>query len=172
MKHKDHKKQEQVNSKIEENLNQVSAQKEQEDFNKKSKIEDEPNYKELYLRALADYKNLEKRAYNERDAVKTRLLVELMRKMIPFLDNIEQAIIFNDDPGLQMIKKSFTDTLKSLGLQELDLLHQKFDPNTAEVIAVEEGESDDVIVAVIDKAYTLNGFLVRPAKVKVSKKNN
>jgi molecular chaperone GrpE len=172
MKQKDQKKEEQPNSKTEEILMQDFDKNDQKDLKKNSNVEVEPDFKELYLRALADYKNLEKRTDSERVAFQTRILLELMRKMIPFLDNIEQAVIFNKDPGLQMIRKSFLDILKSMGLQELDLLHKKFDPNTAEVIAVEDGESDDKIVEVIGKAYMLNGFLVRPAKVKVSKKIN
>lgn len=128
------------------------------------------DYKNKYLRALADYQNFENRTRQQRDeqtiSVKKRLLTE----MLPFLDNLEKAEVFLKDDGLKIIKKQFYQTLENEGLKEADLLGQEFDPHLAEAIEVVEGEEANKIVEVLRKGYMLGDEVLRVAQVKVSKK--
>lgn len=126
-------------------------------------------FKGMYLRALADYKNLENRTSSEREQMRDTIKKQVIEEFFPVLDNLDQAEVFTKDPGLQMISKSFRQVLNNLGVQELDLVGSEYDPHTAEVVEVVEGEDDNMIVEVLQKAYSLNGRVIRPGRVKVSK---
>ncbi|HRN70704.1 MAG TPA: nucleotide exchange factor GrpE [Candidatus Woesebacteria bacterium] len=125
--------------------------------------------KSHYLRALADYKNLENRTRIEREQMRDTIKKQIIEQFFPVLDNLDQAEVFTTDPGLQMISKSFRQTLKDLGVEEVELVDTEYDPHAAEVVEVVDGEQDNIIVEVLQKAYTLNGTVIRPGRVKVSK---
>lgn len=126
-------------------------------------------FKNMYLRALADYKNLENRMNQERERMRSNIQKQIIEKFLPVLDNLDQAEVFTTDQGLKMISASFKQTFKELGVTEVELIGKEYDPHTAEVIDVVSGETDDVVCEVLQKAYALNGEIIRPGKVKVSK---
>lgn len=128
-------------------------------------------YKALYLRALADYKNLENRTNNERERTKEHLKKQMIESLLPVLDNMDQAEVFLSDPGLKMVSDSFRKALLELGVREIELLGNEYDPETAEVVEVVEGKQDDIIVEVLQKGYAMNGTVIRHGRVKVSKKH-
>ncbi|CAN5213575.1 nucleotide exchange factor GrpE [soil metagenome] len=137
------------------------------------KLEEEVlTFKNLYLRALADYKNLENRVNNERGQMKDSVKKQIIMELLPVLDNLNQAEIFTTDIGLKMVAKSFSQALESLGVKEIELLGVEYDPYAAEVIEVVPGEQDNIVVEVLMKGYSLNGEVIRPGKVKVSKINS
>jgi len=125
--------------------------------------------KQNYLRALADYKNLEHRMDQERFRMRNAVKREFVEQLLPVLDNLDQATVFNTDPGLKMISSLFQKSLQRLGVEEIKLIGTEFDPANAEVIEVVQGEKDNVIVEVVQKAYQIDGSVIRHAKVKVSK---
>jgi molecular chaperone GrpE len=127
-------------------------------------------YKNKYLRALADYQNLEKRIIKERQDLKEELSRQLLLKIIAILDDIEKAEIFIKDEGLKIIKNKFINLLKSENVKELDLKDSRFDPNLAEAVEIVNGDEDDKIVEVIKKGYMHGDKLLRAALVKVIKK--
>ena len=125
--------------------------------------------KQQYLRTLADYKNLENRFYQERQRLQEQIKKECVIKFLHFLDGLDQAEVFNKDPGLKMIANNFKSTLSELGVKEIELLGHEYDPHFAEAIEVVDGKHDNLIVEVLQKAYELNGEVIRPGRVKVSK---
>jgi len=127
-------------------------------------------YKNKYLRALADYQNLEKRVLKEKEQMKEELSKNLILKILAILDDIEKAEIFIKDQGLRMIKDKFIQMLKNEGVEEVEIKDNQFDPNIAEAIDVVEGKEDNKIVEVVRKGYQYNGKIIRVAQVKVSKK--
>ena len=127
------------------------------------------NFKNKYLRALADYKNLENRFYQERQRLQEQIKKECVIKFLHFLDGLDQAEVFNKDPGLKMIANNFKSTLSELGVKEIELLGHEYDPHFAEAVEVVNGKHDDMIVEVLQKAYEINGQVIRPGRVKVSK---
>ncbi len=129
-------------------------------------------FKNMYLRALADYKNLEHRVNNQRVQMKDSVTKNILMELLPVVDNMHQAEIFTKDPGLQMVSKSFHDALKSIGVRELELLGLEYDPYTAEVVEVIPGKEDNIVVEVVQTGYAINDEVIRPGKVKVSKINN
>jgi len=126
--------------------------------------------KNKYLRALADYQNLEKRVLEEKKRWEKKIKKDFFLKILPFIDNLEKAEIFIKDSGLKLIKDQFLQFLKTEGVEEIDLLGKEFDPNLAEAVDVVEGEKENLIVEVVRKGYKIEKEILRVAQVKVSVK--
>ncbi len=127
--------------------------------------------KKQYLRALADYHNLEKRINDAREETIIQATKRIVLRLLPFIDNLEKAEVFIKDPGLDMIKNQFHKTLQEEGLTEIQILGKPFDPHQAEAVEVVQGDSDNVVAEVVQKGYMLGDKVIRPAQVKVSKKS-
>ena len=139
-------------------------------FNLKQVKEQIKEYRERYLRALADYQNLEKRMIQEKTDIIRNANKQLILKLLPFLDNLDKAELFIKDSGLKMIKHEFYRILKDENIEEIQVIGKEFDPQFAEVVDMVEGEKDNIVVEVIRKGYMLNGKILRVAQVKVTKK--
>jgi len=127
-------------------------------------------YNTKYLRAMADYQNLERRVQDQRIEWTKIANKNVILKLLTFLDDLERAEAFVKDANLAHVKESFNKMLKNEGLKELDVLNKTYDPYTAEVIDMKEGKEDGMVLAVLRKGYTYNGQLLRIAQVTVSKK--
>src|SRR3989338_5629959 len=86
------------------------------------------DYKNKYLRALADYQNYEKRVSDEKSQIREQVLAQVLLKLLPFLDNLDKAEIFIKDSGLKMVKDSFYKRLSEMGFTEIQILGKEFDP--------------------------------------------
>lgn len=144
------------NKKIKSELEKVKKEKEE--------------YKNRYLRALADYQNFEKRVGEEKEALRQSASRELLLKLLPFLDDIEKAEVFIKDSGLKLVKDKFIQIIKEENIEELQVLGKEFDPHLSDAVDVVKGEKDNIIIEVLRKGYTLNGKVLRVAQVKVTKK--
>jgi len=127
-------------------------------------------FKNKYLRAIADYQNLEKRVGEERFELMKMSNKNLLVKILPFLDNLEKAEVFVKDPGLKISKDHFIQILKEAGLVEMDLFNKDFDPNFAEAIDIIPGKEENKVVEILRKGYKFEDKIIRVAQVKVSKK--
>ncbi len=139
--------------------------------NTQNKIEELTNN---WRRALADYQNLQKRTAEEREAVVKFANTILILKLLPTLDNLEKAIAHlgnnNVEDGLKMVIKQFKDVLRQEGVEEIEALGLEFNPDTMEAIEIVGGEENNKVMEVVAPGFTLSGKIIRPAKVKVSKK--
>jgi molecular chaperone GrpE len=101
------------------------------------------------------------------------------------LDNFELALTSGKENqtdslkewlvGFQHIYSQFLAILRENGVEQFSPLNEKFDPlrqEPIEMITVVENEKDGVIIEVLQKGYTLNGKVIRPAKVKVGEFKN
>ncbi len=132
-----------------------------------------------------------RRIDQERDAFRERLTrdlerrvdvarADLMRKVLDVLDDLDRAIAAAPtaaDPttflaGVTMIRDRLFQVLASEGVQAIQTVGQRFDPATAEAIAVEttaDAGQDNLVLAEAAKGYVLGGTLLRPARVKVAR---
>ena len=122
-----------------------------------------------WKRALADYKNLEKRTAEERDQIISFSNLVLISQLIPVLDNLELMEKHLGDAALSMIVKEFKQVLTNEGLEEIDASGKEFDPITMEAVETVDGEPNKVI-EIVQKGYLLKNKLIRPTRVKVGKK--
>lgn len=120
-------------------------------------------------RTMADYQNLERRIEEERRLLSKLSAMLLVEKLLPVLDNLENAQSHLKDEGLAMVIKQFKDILTQEGVEEIEALGQSFDPNQHEAVETQEGENDNTVARVIAKGYKIEDKVIRPAKVVVVK---
>ncbi|MHA1976531.1 MAG: nucleotide exchange factor GrpE [Candidatus Hodarchaeales archaeon] len=135
--------------------------------------------KDRYLRALADYENLEKRTRTEKSRIFKNANANLLSKMLEIADTLEKAkssfldTSNNDEikEGFQAIEKQFFNLLHNEGVEKLESVGEKFDPTFHEAIFVktDSGEEEDIILEEVQAGYTLNSTLLRPSKVIIAK---
>jgi molecular chaperone GrpE len=132
--------------------------------------------RDIYLRKLAEFDNFRKRVDREREDVRLAGVEEIIRDLLPVLDNFERALQHAEDDsgallqGVEMIAKQLWDTLERRGVKEVNPVGQLFDPELHEAVQrVEDGEHPPGTVAwVMLKGYIMGDRLVRPAMVGVA----
>jgi len=177
---------------MEEKEKKEEIKKESDIQELQKKLEECEKLKNEYLagwqRARADLLNYKKEELARVGELIKYADVGIILKILPILDNFDIALqnpaLSKEGTGLGgqaensriidgflQIKKQFQEFLKSQGVEEIKSIRERFDPNLHEV--VEEIETKDkepgIIVEEIQKGYTINGRLLRPAKVKVVK---
>lgn len=144
---------------------------------KVKELEEKVNHLDAqFKRAVADYQNLEKRVQEGRSELTRWGTSELLTKLLPVLDHLEQATSGATEAekvsgwfrGVELAIKQFKDVLKSEGLDEI-VTEGLFDPSLHEALDTQAGE-DNKILKVVRKGYTLNGKVLRPAGVVVGRK--
>ncbi len=133
------------------------------------KIETE-EWKGKYLRALADYQNLEKRAAQDKSEVRAFAAEIVLMKLLPIVDTFERAEAHLQDTGLSLALKEMGSFLASLGVTKSEVVGKPFYPKFMECIEVVEGK-DNTVIELTRPGYTLNGKVIRVAQVKVGKRN-
>lgn len=134
------------------------------------------NY-DKYVRAVAELENYKKRAIRDRaDSLKYGQ-ENLIRDILPLVDNLDRAMEHacnsNDfeafKAGLQLIQNQLNGCLGKQGVEPIEAIGQDFDPNVHEaVLQVESPEhGHNQVVEEFEKGYMLNGRLLRPSKVSV-----
>lgn len=134
-------------------------------------MNDDLELKEKYLRALADYQNLEKQTQSWREDFVKFANESLILDLLEILDDLEKAQEHLKDGGLKIIIDKLQAILKNNGLEEINLENAVFDPNLCEAVETLPGEEDNKIAEVISKGYKLNGKVIRVSKVKVWQKS-
>lgn len=146
-------------------------------------LEEVEKYKDMALRAEAEVQNVQRRA--ERDVANAHKygLEKFLQSLLPVVDSLEKAIEAaeqseskeeSDDAileGVRLCHKLFLDVLTKQNVEVVDPEGEPFDPNEHEAMSmVEHAEMEpNSVVNVIQKGYKLNGRLVRPAMVMVSR---
>lgn len=133
------------------------------------------DFKDRYLRTLADFDNFRKRAEREKQDFRKYAVAETIRDLLPVLDNFDRALDHaeqGDDfhKGVLLIYKQLYDVLQRHGLKPIEESGVHFDPNIHEAVVREENSSvpSHTVTAVLQKGYFLHDRLLRPAMVKVA----
>ncbi len=132
--------------------------------------------KERHIRLIAEFDNYKKSVMKDIANAKELGTMELMKQLLGILDEFDLMLIAvakAEDremaKGLELLYANFVDTLKKFGLEEVDT-QGKADPYKHEVaLCMESNEDEGKIIEVIKKGYTMNGKLIRPSTVIVSK---
>ena len=164
----------------------VHAGKDKSDDKKVKRLHDElekahaetKELQERYLRSAADFENYKKRMAKEAEENRKFAKEELIKAVIPTIDNLERAITHSENnaeagallEGIKMIYKQLTDTLAKFGVEQIESLGKPFDPNFHQALMqVKTNESPpNTVVTEVTKGYLLNGRLIRPSMVGVS----
>ncbi len=136
----------------------------------------EPDYKDQYLRAMAELDTVRKRAAREAAVAGERAKSGLVRELLPIVDNLERALASAEDgeqhlaEGVRMVHAQLVAALEREGIQAFDPAGEQFDPECHEALSMrsENGCEQGVVLDVVEKGYRLNGAVLRPARVVVS----
>lgn len=133
------------------------------------------DFRDRYVRTLADFENFRKRAEREKSDFRRYALVEVIRELLPVIDNFDRALEHAEEgdefhKGVALIYKQLFDVLQRHGLKPITESGVRFDPNIHEgVVRVEDPSvPSHTVVEVLQKGYFLHDRLLRPAMVKVA----
>jgi molecular chaperone GrpE len=134
---------------------------------------------DTYLRALAESENVRKRARQQREETVRLQRENLIREILPIVDNLERALAAarggGDSraivDGVEMVLRSLLDFLKAQGVSQLSAVGQPFDPNRHEAVdQVESAEHPpNTVVSEFHRGYLIGERTLRPARVSVAK---
>ncbi|WP_201537597.1 nucleotide exchange factor GrpE [Psychrobacter immobilis] len=128
--------------------------------------------KEGTARANAEAYNAQKRMEQEADKSKKFALQKFAKELLEIVDNLERAIENADanDPvaeGVQLTHKALVAVLNKNGVETVDPQGEKFNADLHEAVGIDEEAEADTVGTVLQKGYSLNGRLLRPAMVRV-----
>ena len=133
-----------------------------------------------WLRLQAEFENTKKRLDRERIEAIRYASTDIIAKILPIVDDFDRAVeavkatkdIDSLLKGVQIIRAEIDKVLKDDGVERVESLGQPFDPHVHEAMMMVETDDhpDGTVIEELQPGYRLNGRLLRPAKVKVSKK--
>jgi len=137
-------------------------------------------YLDRLKRLQAEMENVQKITRRQVQEVTLQASERLLTKLLPSLDALQQAVnaasgnsLLPDETavGLRMLQKQLTEILQSEGLEEIAAVGKQLDPELHEVVGYVESDEkpENIVVDEIRKGYTLNGKVIRPSLVVVSK---
>lgn len=136
---------------------------------------DAAEWKNRYMRTLADFENFRKRSEREKQEYFKYALANVFKDLLPVLDNFDRALDHAEEgddfhKGVLLIYKQLFDLLKKAGLRPIEESDVIFDPNVHEAVIREENPAvaNQTVVGVLQKGYFLHDRLIRPALVKVA----
>lgn len=129
------------------------------------------------LRSQAEFANARSRAERERSEYLQFAAMDLVRNILPILDDFERALKIESgdreyERGIEMIYQRMYDTLKKMGLEPIESLGKQFDPNHHEAVQLEQTDKaeDQTVLEELQRGYNFRGKLLRPSWVKVAVK--
>jgi len=136
--------------------------------------------KDGVLRARADVENARRRSEQEIDKARKYALEKFAGELLPVIDNLERAMQSADQEdekikplldGVDLTFKSFISTIEKFGMEMVDPQGEAFNPDHHQAMAMQESSDHEpnTVMAVMQKGYILNGRLLRPAMVMVSR---
>jgi len=156
---------------------QVKAVKEE----LKSTDKETGEYLDYLKRLKAEFENYKRRSQKERERIVSWSNEDLIKQFLPVLDDLERAVDSSQQSknlaslmeGMRMILDQLKAILQKQGLQEIKAKGEEFDPHFHEALmSVGLAEyPDNLVVEEMRKGYKLNNKILRPAMVKVNKRN-
>ena len=153
--------------------NELDAMRKLKDENKRLTNEAE-TLKERLLRLTAEYDNYRKRTSKEKEGIYTDACTDVLKEMIPVLDNLERAISVEGNvedikKGIEMTIKGFKTSFEKLGVEEIDATGE-FDPNYHQAVMHIEDENlgANSVAEVFQKGYKRGDKVIRYTVVKVA----
>ncbi len=132
------------------------------------------------LRSRAEVENMRRRTEQEIDKARKFALNRFAEELLPVIDNLERAIQAADAEnevlkpvleGVELTHKTFIETVEKFGLKAINPEGEAFNPEMHQAMSIQESADHEpnTVMFVMQKGYELNGRVVRPAMVMVSK---
>ena len=136
------------------------------------------DFKDKYIRLYSEFENYRKRTAKEKIDIITNASENLLKEILPVVDDFERAIVNNEKvseaetikEGFELIHNKLYKTLTNQGLKPMDAIEKNFDPDIHEAITKVPAPKNKLkgkVIDVIEKGYTINDKVIRFAKVVV-----
>jgi len=166
------KKTKKTKAELEKELQETKAQLEE-------KTKEAQEHYENWLRAMAELDNMRKRVEKERSDYFKFANEQLIKNLLPVLDNLERAVLHAEESkdikalleGVKLTLKMMRECLEKFGVKPVKAVGEKFNPHFHEVVQVEEKEDveEETIIKEYQKGYLFHDRLLRPSLVVVAK---
>ena len=168
-----------IENEIENENEEIVEEVKNTDADTKTKLDDlQILYDDLddrYKRLLAEFENYKKRSKKERDSIYGMITGDVVATMLPIMDILEKAADNKTEDtayqeGVKLVARQFQEALKGLGLEEIETLGQKFDPEFHEAVSHvdDETKGEQEIVQECRKGYKIGNKVVRHSMVIVA----
>ena len=136
-------------------------------------------YREHLQRLQAEFDNYRKRVLREQTSAVEMASQPVIRRLLEVLDDFDLALMHAQDRpdfdrflhGVELVYAKLLDTLRTEGLERMDVQGKPFDPEMHEALMQSgEGDGDPIVADVLRPGYTLKGRVLRPAGVRVERK--
>ena len=132
---------------------------------------------ERLLRTAADFDNFRKRARKDQDDARLKAKEEVLKEILPGIDNLERAVAAGDASseavvnGVKLVLRQFQNALERVDVKSFEAAGTPFDPTRHEAISQVEtaDQPPGTVVAEMQRGYTIGPRLLRPALVTVAK---
>ncbi|AKH88266.1 MULTISPECIES: nucleotide exchange factor GrpE [Edwardsiella] len=136
--------------------------------------------RDIMLRARAEMDNVRRRAEQDVEKAHKFALEKFSSELLPVIDNLERALEVADKSnselvsmieGVELTLKSLLDVVRKFGVEQVAEVNVPFNPDVHQAMTMlpSEEHAPNQVMMVMQKGYTLNGRLIRPAMVAVSK---
>jgi molecular chaperone GrpE len=171
---------------VEETIQEEEEHEDEQEVKENSKIETlkaqlkqekekSEEYYEHLKRNMAEFDNFKKRISKEKDMMYNAVTADVIGQLLPALDTFEKALAAETTDesfkeGMQMIYNQMLDTLKGIGVEEIEAMNTTFDPNIHEAVMHVEDENygEKEIIDVFRKGYKIGDKIIRHTMVKVA----
>ncbi len=162
----------------EESEKEINVDTSKETSNETTIKEINLDFKDKYIRLYSEFENYRKRTAREKIDIITNASENVLKEIIPVLDDFERAITNNEKvedlsiikEGFELIHNKMYKTLTNQGLKPMDSIGKSFDPDIHEAITkipAPKNKMKGKVIDVIEKGYTLNEKVIRFAKVVI-----
>ncbi|BGI51183.1 MAG: nucleotide exchange factor GrpE [Arsenophonus endosymbiont of Ceratovacuna japonica] len=146
----------------------------------KKLIESQKRELEILLRSKAEIENIRRRTGQDVEKAHKFALERFVNELLPVIDNLERAVGIVDREksestlmleGLELTLKSFLSVIEKYGIKVISEKHIPFNPELHQAMTMVDSQEykPNQVIDIMQKGYTLNGRLLRPAMVIVSK---
>jgi molecular chaperone GrpE len=143
----------------------------------RSKAAERDEYLDRLQRTMAEFQNYRNRVNREKSDLRKFVTSEVIRAILPSLDNLERALAASENPeddplfaGVRMVVDQMHRALDGLGVKPIQTKGAKFDPSQMDaVVKIETADAEEnTVLEVFEKGWRLDDFVIRPARVGVA----
>ena len=134
----------------------------------------EIDYKDKYIRLVAEFDNYKKRTIKENNTMLKNANEKLVVDLLPIIDDLERSLVYINDEstksGIEMVLNKFKTLLKEYNVNKIPTIGNEFNSDLHESISVVESDKDTgEIIDEVTSGYTMNDKVIRYSKVVISK---
>ncbi len=131
-----------------------------------------------FLRTKAEMENLRRRHQKDIENAHKFGIEKLVNELLPVIDSMDLGLASEDASaeslreGMELTMNMLKKMMEKLGIEEINPLHEKFDPDKHQAMSMQPSAEvePNTVITVMQKGYSLNNRLLRPAMVMVSKR--